>query len=141
MSFSWLQNSWMDNPTFLAEMAHFAWAYGILLTAALWSVQRRHIVQLFLAFVAFAVVKEFWYDLRYEVPVDTVAGSALDFAVYMLGGCVALLVIWIRRRVEQKAAIENAARRLMQQQINLNSFIVRGRSGAPEIRPRIYSEE
>lgn len=35
---SWLQNSWMDNTAFLAEMAHFAWAYGILLTAALWSV-------------------------------------------------------------------------------------------------------
>jgi hypothetical protein len=99
---SWLQNSWMDNPTFLAEMAHFAWAYGILLTAALWSATRRQLVCLFGAFVAFAVVKEFWYDLRYEIPADSVAGSTLDFVVYLAGGLAALLVIWIRRRREPK---------------------------------------
>lgn len=94
---NWLQNSWMDNPTFLAEMAHFAWAYGILLTAALWSATRRQLVCLFLAFVVFAVVKEYWYDLNYEIPADSVSGSTLDFCVYMLGGLVALGVVWLRR--------------------------------------------
>ena len=96
----WLQNSWMDNPTFLAEMAHFAWAYGILLTAALFSVGRRGLLKMFAAFVAFAVLKEFWYDLTYEIPNDTLAGSTLDFAVYLAGGGVALGVIWLKRHLE-----------------------------------------
>ena len=135
---TWLQNSWMDNPVFLAEMAHFAWAYGILLTAALFSLNKRHLVQLFLAFAAFAVLKEFWYDLRYEVPVDSLAGSALDFAVYMLGGFVALAVIGIRRRQEQR----RLAALLLEQQANLNSFVTlaRDKSGRPyhKLQPRLY---
>lgn len=88
----------MDNATFLAEMAHFAWAYGILLTAALFSFTAKGLIRLFLAFTLFAVLKEFWYDLVYELPPDSVAGSTLDFCIYMAGGMVALFVIWLHRR-------------------------------------------
>lgn len=94
---TWLQNSWMDNPYFLAEMAHFAWAYGILLTGALFCLEAKGLCRLFLAFILFAVLKEFWYDLTYEVPADSVSGSTLDFVVYVFGGLVALAVTWIQR--------------------------------------------
>lgn len=130
---TWLQNSWMDNPTFLAEMAHFAWAYGILLTAALFSATRRQLVGLVAAFFAFAVAKEFWYDLTFELPNDTLAGSALDFAVYLVGLAVALLVIWIRQHCDSKALARNVARMKRLEALALTSM--------ESFPPRIYDPE
>jgi len=88
----------MDNATFLAQMAHFAWAYGIILTAGFFGLRDGKLQALTWAFVAFALVKEFVYDLRFELPNDTFAGSAMDFAFYLFGLNSAWLVITLQRR-------------------------------------------
>ena len=85
-------NTWMNNPQYLAQAAHtlggalvvvlvcvfFGWdawkAAGILLTL-------------------YATVKEFWYDLKYELPKQTWGDSLMDFAFYELGGAIGVLVM------------------------------------------------
>lgn len=47
-------------------------------------------------FIILAVLKEFWYDLTFELPRQTLADSALDFAFYMLGIVVAVGLVLIK---------------------------------------------
>jgi hypothetical protein len=47
--------------------------------------------------LGFAILKEWVYDLRIEG--DTIAGSALDFAFYLVGLSVSVFVFWLTGRL------------------------------------------
>lgn len=89
-----MQNSWMNNPQFLAQIGHFFGAYSIIITMAfLFS----HMVCLVIAglFILYAALKEFVYDANYELPKQTAADNWMDFAFYMLGVGVSLAMIFL----------------------------------------------
>ena len=82
--------AWMTNPEFIAQAAHALTGYGVALTAAYfgWS--------LWLAaalFVAYAALKEFWFDLNFETPKQTIWDSMLDFTFYLVGLAIGLGVV------------------------------------------------
>jgi hypothetical protein len=83
---SWLKqhSSWMNNPNVLAQFGHAGIPYGALLTLD----KFQHPV-LFWAFaagvIAFAGVKEFYYDKIFETPRQTFANNLTDFSFYCLG--------------------------------------------------------
>ncbi len=90
-----LTNSWMNNSVVLAQIAHVLGGYGIILTAAfLWG----HVAAVIAAVLltAYAAVKEFWYDLKYETdPVQNWKDSLLDFSMYMVGMTSGLLLVFL----------------------------------------------
>jgi hypothetical protein len=46
--------------------------------------------------VVAAAVKEFWFDMQFEVPAQTWAGSAEDFGMYCAGIALGLLLLTLR---------------------------------------------
>ena len=64
----------MNDPQYLAQVGHFLGGGSILLVACV-----------FLG--AHAAIKEFWYDMHYELPKQTWGDSAMDFTFYLLGAC------------------------------------------------------
>lgn len=82
------------NPTYdnLAQAAHALAGYGIALTAARFGTQPLVVVSIL--FVAYAAVKEFWFDLKYERPDVSggLLGGVKDFAFYMAGLVAGLIV-------------------------------------------------
>lgn len=85
------QNFWMNNPQYLAQIGHFFGAYSIVFTAG-------HFLPsaypgVVLAMVCYMVVKEFWWDLVYEVPKQTWGDSIMDFGFYTLGIVAATLAL------------------------------------------------
>jgi hypothetical protein len=79
-----LTNKWMNDPTFLAQSAHFFGAVATVMTATHFFGKTGGLITVGL-FAAAAVAKEFWYDLVYEIPKQSFWDSALDFAFYGLG--------------------------------------------------------
>lgn len=84
MNLDFLKNSWMNDANVLAQIGHVLGGYGIVLTGAFWGNQW---VALGLAggTIAYAGVKEFWYDARFELPKQTAADNWLDFSMYCVG--------------------------------------------------------
>lgn len=84
MSWDFLKNSWMDNQLFHVQIAHALGGLVVVLLAAFfWGMIG---VGAALAVgIPVIALKEFWYDLHFELPNDTVAGSGLDFLAYMIG--------------------------------------------------------
>lgn len=91
-----LSNSWMNNPTFLAQAAHFFGAIAIVMTCVYFRNKKAAWIAAS-TIVAGAAVKEFWYDLAYELPKQTIGNSTLDFSFYLLGSIVALLLVSAKR--------------------------------------------
>jgi hypothetical protein len=87
-----LTNKWMNNPTFLAQSAHFFAAYSVMMTADHFWGKTASLITAGI-FMAVAAVKEFWYDANYEIPKQTNFDNILDFSGYAVGTAVALLVI------------------------------------------------
>ena len=82
-----------ESPTFVAFMAHMWFAFGVLAILAHFGVTLWATVPVG---VVLAGCKEFWFDLRYERhPPQTLADSALDFAGYMAGVGLAVLVLLV----------------------------------------------
>jgi hypothetical protein len=79
-----LTNKWMNDPTFLAQSAHFFGAVATVMTAAHFFGKTGGLITAGV-FTAAALVKEFWYDLKYEIPKQSFGDSALDFAFYGIG--------------------------------------------------------
>lgn len=83
----------MNDPRFLAQIAHALGAYSVVLTAEYFGGHK--ICILFAAlFVIYAAVKEFWYDANFELPKQTTFDNVLDFTFYMVGIVVCLGVIF-----------------------------------------------
>lgn len=79
-----LHNSWMAHPTFIAQSAHFFSAIAVILTAHHLCGKKPALIAAGI-FTVCAFIKEFWYDLNYELPKQTVADGILDFCFYMIG--------------------------------------------------------
>lgn len=79
----------MNNPQYLAQVGHlfgagFVLAVTGMLSLALGAGWPPVLIVLAVG-VSAAAVKEFWYDMVYELPRQTLADSAVDFAFYLLG--------------------------------------------------------
>lgn len=87
---------WMENSQTLANGVHAALSYGILLTTAFLAHTSSHLwwwiggVEVFL--LAFVLVKEFWYDLRFETG-ETIATSTEDALGWLIGNVIAWAVL------------------------------------------------
>ena len=88
-----LTNSWMASPDFTAQMAHLFFAGFVIVVASLFGERLTPVV---LLGATLAALKEFWFDLTYELPAQTLSGSTLDFAMYLAGMGVGMAVVWLR---------------------------------------------
>lgn len=87
----YLTNKWMNDANVLAQIGHFLGGYGVVLTAAFLG-GRWAAASLGVALLAYAGVKEFWYDANYEIPKQTDADNWLDFSMYAAGIVIGLTV-------------------------------------------------
>jgi hypothetical protein len=88
-----LTNTWMNNPQYLAQVGHFLGGGYVMTLATLAALIWAHGAGAPLGWtlgvgIAAAAIKEFYYDLRYELPKQTIADSAMDFTFYVVGGLV-----------------------------------------------------
>ena len=80
-----------EMPAFITAMAHCWFAFSVLAVAARYGLTFWVAVPVF---VLLAAVKEFWFDLRFETtPPQTIFSSTEDFAEYLLGVVLAILLI------------------------------------------------
>jgi hypothetical protein len=61
----------------------------MLTTRAFWP---GHLRAVGIAMVAYAAIKEFWYDARFETPHQTFTDNLLDFTFYCVGVGIGALV-------------------------------------------------
>lgn len=85
-----LKNKWMNDPKVLAQIGHVLGGYAAVLTARYVSGGELAAVIVAGLVVAYAAVKEFWYDKNYEIPVQTDADDVLDFSMYCVGTIIGL---------------------------------------------------
>jgi hypothetical protein len=82
------QSSWFQ--IFVAEVAHFSVAYGIIFTVLTkWPELG---IPIALIGAGLAALKEFWYDTNYEQPKQDFLANLLDFSCYLGGILLAFLV-------------------------------------------------
>lgn len=93
------KNRWMNDVNFLAAMAHFAWAALIVVSSFLLRRSWPETEWWTGALVAFAAVKEFFYDARYELPKQTVWDNVSDFLEYCAGCGAGWGVLWLARHL------------------------------------------
>jgi len=87
-----VNNSWMNNSQYLAQVGHFFGAYAVVLTTAAFAKSWYVVLPVIGIGIVVAAVKEFWYDLKYELPKQSFLDSFEDFAFYMLGAGAAVVV-------------------------------------------------
>lgn len=79
-----LTNKWMNDPQYLAQIGHtLGGAWLLALPCFFLGHQVWHWA--WLGIFAYAAVKEFFYDARYEVPKQTFGDNLMDFLFYQLG--------------------------------------------------------
>ena len=83
---------WMENVQNLADGVHAALSYAVLLTTVFFTHNWWWIggVEVFL--VVFVLVKEFYYDLRYETG-ETMRSSTIDALGWLVGNIVCWIVL------------------------------------------------
>ncbi len=80
-----------ETPNFITAMAHMWFACSVMLVLAHWGVTAWVSAPLC---IALAAAKEFVFDMRYETtPAQTFFMSAADFAEYLAGIAVAILIL------------------------------------------------
>lgn len=90
-----LNNRWMNNPQVLAQFGHSLGGLAVVLIPAfLWGLIPAIVCCGVLWLLA--VVKEFWYDMVYELPKQTIWDSLMDFGFYVLGSSVGMLLVLIK---------------------------------------------
>jgi hypothetical protein len=97
-------NSWMASDDFDATMAHIGWACLITLATLIVTIAMRMPIPRAVlpacvwcsgALVVFGLVKEFWFDLRFEIPKQTAWDGVKDFLGYLGGLALAWAVIGV----------------------------------------------
>jgi hypothetical protein len=87
-------NTWMNNPQYLAQVGHFLGGASLIVITTLFAVTLgagwTPILIVLGIGVAAASLKEFWYDMKYELPKQTWGDSFMDWGFYMLGGGVGM---------------------------------------------------
>lgn len=92
-----LTNSWMNDPTFLAQSAHFFGALSTVMIASYFWGKKGCLISS-AALISIMAIKEFWYDLVYEIPKQSFGDSALDFSFYIIGAVIATgLVLFVKK--------------------------------------------
>lgn len=91
----------LKDPTYqqLANYGHFGVASTVVLTAGMFGYRYKIVTSVL--FVIYGIVKEFWFDPRYERPDVSggYRGGVLDFAGYCAGVAFANVALWIRAMV------------------------------------------
>lgn len=88
---------WMKSVAWLANVGHVLAGYAVILTT--WSFARTATLPLvwaWAALVLYALVKEYWIDLRYESG-ETLASGTVDFVGYIGGAGLGTLVVELAR--------------------------------------------
>lgn len=86
----YLTNSWMADPDIDAYLAHvFAAATVVLGCDRIWDAKWEST----LAVIVAAAVKEYWFDMNFELPKQTWGGSTMDFVTYLAGIPLALGIL------------------------------------------------
>lgn len=85
-----LSNKWMNDPDVLAQFGHSGIPYGALLT--LGKYHPAWVLYAGLGIVAYAAVKEFYYDARFETPKQSFMNNLTDFIFYNVGVWLAVLI-------------------------------------------------
>lgn len=83
---------WMENAQNLANIGHALGGATVLLIAALFTHSWVPFAILETLLAAYVLVKEFWYDLKYETG-ETVATSTEDALGYLVGNIIACVLI------------------------------------------------
>lgn len=85
---------WTDNPNFNAQAAHFGVGYGVAMTTMKFAYRKHPVIGIgvSLLFIAYAALKEFWYDANFEIPAQDFASNFEDFFFYHLGFITGLVV-------------------------------------------------
>lgn len=89
---------WMKSPAWLANAGHFLAGMSVLLVAWTFTHTSWHLAAVWCALVAYAVTKEYWFDLHYESGED-VLSSTVDLVGYVLGAGAATGIIEIARAI------------------------------------------
>jgi hypothetical protein len=79
----------------VAQIAHASAAYAITITFYVFGISIFYPIPIV---IAFAAVKEFWWDIRYETEGESggVVGGVEDFTFYVVGLAIAAAVVAIR---------------------------------------------
>ena|SRR5579863_4450349 len=85
-------NALMTNPVFYGSAAHFLGGYGVIMTCDHFSSKLLPRLVVWALFVVVTAVKEFWYDIRYEIPQQDVKGGTRDFLSYQAGALFGFIV-------------------------------------------------
>jgi hypothetical protein len=84
-------NKWMNDPQYLAQVGHSLGGFALILTLRVFFGPFWMLVGLILGLML-AAGKEFWYDMKYELPAQTWFDSVMDFGFYLLGASVGVIV-------------------------------------------------
>ncbi len=79
---------WMENPQNLANIGHALGGMVVLLATLLFTYRWYVVATVEILLTVYVIVKEFWYDLRYETG-ETLKSSAEDALGYLVGTVIA----------------------------------------------------
>ena len=86
-------NTWMNNPQYLAQVGHTLGGVTIVTMSCIaFGFHVGWIVAL-IVLIATAI-KEFWYDMKYELPKQSWSDSTMDFAFWQIGQAIGMTAMW-----------------------------------------------
>jgi hypothetical protein len=85
---------WMENAQNLADGVHCAIGMGVLVITALFAHRWLPFLVAEGMLVPFVLVKEYWYDLKYETG-ETVRSSTVDALGYLIGNAAGWLLLFV----------------------------------------------
>ncbi len=89
----WLSNDWMTNDDFKGKTVHTLGGYAVMLTVGFLTSSLLVRLAAWGALLLYTVLKEFWYDTQFEIPVQTFNGALTDFKWYHVGAAVGMVVV------------------------------------------------
>jgi hypothetical protein len=88
---------WMENYTIQSTGDHFFIGYVLLLTTWFFTHLWWVITLVEAVLVLWILVKEYWYDLRFETN-ETWKSSTVDAGGYIIGNAVAWFMVYLQHR-------------------------------------------
>jgi hypothetical protein len=90
-------NTWMNNPQYLAQAGHFLGGALILTLTMLFSWNIGTCWEALAIGMIAASIKEFWFDMKYELPKQTWGDSLMDWCFYLLGGGAGIGICYLAK--------------------------------------------
>lgn len=88
----WFSNDWMTNDDFKGKAAHALGGYAVMMTVGYLTHSFTLRLIAWALLLLYTIVKEFWYDARYETPTQGFQGGLTDLKWYHVGACAAMIV-------------------------------------------------